>query len=80
MLVKMLLFLVMILGAFEVTPAIIRLGLHLELGRKATPVPDELVERIKAERATMSHASRYGLSFSMIVLLVTAVMMVTKAR
>jgi uncharacterized membrane protein len=78
MLIKVILFVIMILGAFRVTPAILRLKWLLEINKDYTKLTKETVDDINVQRTAMGHNSRYGFWFGMVVFFVVAIILVLK--
>nr|WP_319492319.1 hypothetical protein [uncultured Desulfobacter sp.] len=81
MFIKIIIFLITILGAFVVTPAIARLGLLLEKSM-ANPHQKEAMgppaEEILKERGIIINAARYGFVWLQTVLIISAVLNVMK--
>jgi len=78
MLVKLVAFVLMITGAFRVTPAIIRLGQNIKQLQAMKQIPLDVIQRVKNERTTMLQTGRFGVIFSTVILLITSVLILVK--
>jgi hypothetical protein len=74
MLLKLAAFIMMITGAFRVTPAIIRLGQNIVQLKAMKDLPLEIIQKVKNERMTMLKTGRFGVIFSTIILMITSIL------
>jgi uncharacterized membrane protein len=72
MVVKILFFLSMIVGAFFVTPAIIRLGELLKQAKKMQHVSKEMLDKLLQERSIIVNGGKFGFIWFQLILLATA--------
>ncbi len=74
MVAKILFFLTMIVGAFFVTPAIIRLGELLKQAKKMQHVSKEMIDKLLQERTIIVNGGKFGFIWFQLILLTTAVL------